>query len=95
MGWKSGALGLNIVSDVEKTAGFAWMGTRLTARASSDRFRIREKGRLKFLYPQVTHKAPCKRELRGIPLDWLTLWEDQAERRQAIGYAFNPNAPPM
>ena len=50
-GWKSGALRWEIVNDVEKTAGFQWMGMCLTARASSDTFRIREKGGLKFLYP--------------------------------------------
>ena len=56
MACKSGAWGQNIVSDVEKTAGVQWMGTRvarLAGRESSDTFMIREKGRLKFLYPRV------------------------------------------
>ena len=48
---KSGTWDQSIVSDVEKMAGVQCMGTRLTARASSDTFMIREKGRLKFLYP--------------------------------------------
>ena len=48
MACKSGAWGHNIVSDVEKTAGFsAWarvVARSLTGRASSDTFMIREKG---------------------------------------------------
>jgi hypothetical protein len=44
------ALRLKIVSEVEKTAAFGWLGARLTARASSATLRILEKGGLKFLH---------------------------------------------
>ena len=56
MGWNSGALGGEIVCEVEKTVRFyrtaACSTACLTANLPADTVMNLEKGRLKFLYPQ-------------------------------------------
>ena len=70
VGGKSAAFRRNMVSDVENTAGFQWMGARLTARASSETLRILEKGGLKFLYPWCAagHGQRCLDALGGFDM---------------------------